>query len=246
MYVFGSGVLQGQRTDISNSAPVNFGLVQDVTLDWSFDLKEGYGQYQWPVVLARGKGKATGKAKVLRASGYAIGNLFFGLAPTAGQTATSFAESHPIPSTPYQITVTQSATYVADYGVVYNATGLPLTEVASSPATGQYSVNTSTGVYTFAAADTGLTVLISYTYTIASTGLTISITNQLMGTTPTFSGNFYTTFQGKAVTINLPNCVSSKLNFAGKLDDYTMPEFDFGVFASAANVIGTWSFGEAS
>ena len=38
-------------------------------------------------------------------------------------------------------------------------------EVASGPTTGQYSV--SAGVYTFAAADTLLGVLISYTYKIA-------------------------------------------------------------------------------
>lgn len=246
MFVFGSGVLQGYRTDIANSSPVNFGLVQDVTLDWSFDLKEGYGQYQHPVVLARGKAKVTAKAKVLRASGLAIGNLFFGITPTAGQTATSFAESAPIPATPFQIVVANGATFVADYGVVFLSTGLPLTKVASAPTAGQYSVTVGTGTYLFATADTGKTVLISYTYTIPGTGQKLIITNQLMGNTPTFSGNFYSTFQNLPVTISLPNCASSKLSFGGKLDDYTYPEFEFGIYSDATNAIGTWSFAEVS
>jgi len=53
--------------------------------------------------------------------------------------------------------------------------------VASSPATGQYSVNTATGIYTFASGDTGASVLISYTFTAATTGTQLNITNQLMG-----------------------------------------------------------------
>lgn len=229
---------------MANSTPVNFGLVQDVTFDWSFDLKEGYGQYQMPVVLARGKGKITGKAKVLRISGLAIGNLFFGITPAAGQVATSFAESGTIPATPYQVTVANSATFVDDLGVVSATTGLPLAKVASSPSTGQYSV--AAGVYTFAAADTTNVVLISYTYTISSTGQKIVLTNQLMGYTPTFAANLFTTFQGKPVTVKMPNCVSSKLGFGTKLDDYLMPEFDFGVFSDASGNIGTWSFLEVS
>jgi len=246
MFSFGSGVLQGFRTDISNGTPVNFGLVQDVTADWSFDLKEGYGQYQHPVVLARGKAKVTMKAKVLRVSGLAMGNLFFGVTPAAGQVATAFAEAGSIPATPYAITPANAATFVDDLGVVFQTTGLPLVKVASGPATGQYSVNSSTGVYTFAAADTLKAVLISYTYTIPSTGQKIVLTNQLMGSTPTFQANLFTSFQGNAVTLKLPNCASSKLAFGTKLDDYTMPEFDFGVFADAAGNIATWSFAEQS
>jgi hypothetical protein len=47
----------------------------------------------------------------------------------------------------------------ASNGVIYAATGLPLTQVASSPATGQYAVSPS-GLYTFAAGDAGASVII--------------------------------------------------------------------------------------
>lgn len=244
MFSFGSGVLQGFRTDVANSTPVNFGLVQEVTADWNFDLKEGYGQYQMPVVIARGKGKMTFKAKALRISGLAFANFFFGISAATGQVATSFAESGTIPATPYAVTVANSATFVDDLGVVAFTTGLPLTKVASGPTTGQYSV--SAGVYTFAAADTTKVMLISYTYTISATGQKIVVTNQLLGTTPTFQANLYSTFQSLPLTVKLPNCVSGKLGFSTKLDDYAMPDFEFSAFADASGNVATWSFGEVS
>ena len=40
MYSFGSGVLLGTRTDIANATPVNFGLVQEVTIDETATIKE--------------------------------------------------------------------------------------------------------------------------------------------------------------------------------------------------------------
>ncbi len=35
MYSFGSGVLIGTRSDIEGATPLNFGLVQEVTIDES-------------------------------------------------------------------------------------------------------------------------------------------------------------------------------------------------------------------
>jgi hypothetical protein len=62
MYSFGSGVLLGTRTDIPNATPVNFGLVQEVTIDETATIKELTGQFQRPVAIARGSIKTTGNA----------------------------------------------------------------------------------------------------------------------------------------------------------------------------------------
>ncbi len=246
MYSFGSGVLIGTRTDIPNATPINFGLVQEVTIDQSASVKEIYGQYQYPLAAARGTIKTTGKAKVARISGLAFANLYYGITPSAGQLATSFAEAASVPATsPYTVTVVNEATFANDAGVVYAASGLPLTKVASSPAAGQYSV--ANGVYTFAAADEGKAVLLTYSYAIASTGQKIAVVNnQLIGTTPTFQALFYTTFQGQAVTLQLNNCISNKLTFGTKLEDFVMPEFDFACFADTGGNVMTWSFAEVS
>lgn len=245
MYSFGSGVLFGTRTDIANATPVNFGLVQEVTIEETASIKELTGQYQRPVAVARSTIKTTGKAKVARISGLALASLFYGVTPTTGQLATSFAEAAAVPgASPYTVSVVNASTWVKDLGVLYAATGLPLLQVASAPAAGQYSV--ASGIYTFAAADTGKAILISYNYTLAATGQQFTVVNQLLGATPTFQANFYTTFQGQAISLKLNNCTSSKLSFQTKLEDFLMPEFDFSCFADAAGNVMTWSFAEAS
>ena len=57
MYSFGSGVLIGTRTDIANATPVNFGLVQEVTIEEAASVKELYGQFQYPVAIARARSR---------------------------------------------------------------------------------------------------------------------------------------------------------------------------------------------
>jgi hypothetical protein len=245
VFQFGSGVLLGTRTDIVGATPVNFGLIQEVQLDLSFTTKELYGQNQFAIAVARGTAKMTGKAKMAQVSGLAFNNLFFGTNLSGSYTASSFGEAATVPaSSPYTATVGHAATFVADYGVVYAATGLPLTLVASTPEAGQYSV--SAGVYTFNSGDAGKAVLINYIYTAASGGEKIALVNQPIGTTPTFSAQLYTSFQGKTATVSLYNCVSSKLSYATKLEDFTIPELDFSVFANAAGNVLDWSFNEAS
>ena len=245
MFSFGSGVLIGTRTDIANATPINFGLVQEVQLDLQFTAKELYGQYQFPVAIARGQGKATGKAKMARVSGLTFNNLFFGASLVPGQLATAFGEAQSVPaSTPFTVSVTNAGQWQDDCGVVYAASGLPLTKVASAPTAGQYSV--AAGVYTFNSADAGAAVLISYTYNVTGSGQQLTLVNPLLGTTPTFQAQLYTSFQGKPVNVKLLNCVSSKLTFASKLEDFVIPELDFDIFANAAGNVLQWSFAEVS
>lgn len=71
-----------------------------------------------------------------------------------------------IPTTPYQYTVLQAGTFLSDGGVMFSTTSIPLTLVASSPTTGQYSV--AAGVYTFAAADVGKGIAITYSFSLVS------------------------------------------------------------------------------
>jgi hypothetical protein len=85
------------------------------------------------------------------------------------------AEHHTVPGTgPYTITVNNSATFLADEGVVVNATNVPLTVVAGSPGSGQYSV--TSGVYTFNIAQAGVPMQISYAYALTGgTGMNITV-----------------------------------------------------------------------
>ncbi|MGH8402576.1 MAG: hypothetical protein ACRESO_04105, partial [Gammaproteobacteria bacterium] len=180
---FGSGVLIAKGLT-TNQPGITFGALQDVTLEVSGTTKSLFGSGQFPIASARGETKITGKAKMGQVSGPLYNSLYFGGTTAIGTTAVAYGESHPIPTTPYTVTVTNSATFVEDLGVVYSATGVPLTPVTSSPTTGQYSV--AAGVYTFAAADTTLSVNISYSYTSASSGSTLTLGNPLQGVQPVF------------------------------------------------------------
>jgi|SRR5579862_7305183 len=250
---FGAGALWGNRTDQTGSGigPDQFGILQDVQIDWDWQTKELWGQFQFPLDIARGQGKITGRAKFARIFGAIYGDLFFGQTPASGQLTVSENEAAIVPaSTPYTVTVSNAATYSDDLGVYYatgNNAGLRLSRVTTPSSAGQYSVNITTGIYTFAAADTGASLLVSYLYA-ASSGRKVALSNQLIGTTPTFKATFYTTktTQGIAagLTLVFNACTATKLSLPTRIDDYEIQEFDFSAFADASGAIGTLSVNE--
>ena len=238
MFQFGSGTLWGYPVGgnlAANPTPIKFGTLQDVSLEISGSLKELYGQNQYAEAVARGKCKIAGKAKFAQIVGKHVNDLFFGQTMTGGQKLTSLDEAQSVPaSSPYTITVTNSAQFVDDWGVRYSATGLPLVKVTSAPVQGQYSV--SAGVYTFAAADAGAAVLISYRYTSAA-GVQLNIRQQLMGFAPTFQILLNEQYAGKQANLLLYSCVAEKLAWATKNEDFLVPEFDFEAFANAGGQV---------
>ncbi len=244
MFVFGSGVLIGTP---AGGAPINFGLAQEVSLNVQTSTKALYGQYTYPVAIGSGTKKMTGKAKMARISGQALGSLFFGAAPSAGGVQTQFGETTAVPSgSPYTYSTANHATFLADQGVVYASSALPLKPVASNPTQGQYAV--SGGVYTFAAAEAGANVLISYTYSSAASGTSIAVTSQLIGPSITFSANLFASdpATGKQFSLLLYNCVAEKLSFGTKVEDFVVPELDFQCFANAAGQVCQFNFGDAA
>ncbi|MDG3442471.1 hypothetical protein [Nitrospirillum amazonense] len=236
-YSFGAGSLFGTPSGVANATPIQFGTLQSVSVDIDFTLKELYGQNQFPEVVARGQAKIQGKAKTGRIQGAIFNSLFFSGTSTIGQQLVALNEVAAVPaSTPYTVTVANSATFTADQGVIFAATGVPLVRVASNPTAGQYAV--SAGVYTFAAADTGAGLLISYSYTSATGGTVTTISNQLQGVAPTFSMALSTPFGGQNFTLSLNACTSSKLQLATKQGDYMQPEMDFMAYADASGTVG--------
>lgn len=247
--MFGSGVLWGVRTDLTTPTPVNFAILQNIDFKDSADLKELHGQYEYSVEQARGKRKSTVKASAGRFSLNAMNSLFYNGTVGAGYTAIQFQELGTIPaSTPYTVTVANSSTWIQTLSVNYYTTGLPLTRVASSPAAGQYTE--AAGVYTFAAADEGKQVQISYKYTVTGSGQSLTVANQLMGTNPTFQATFYANRgSGTAagmIALTLKACTMNSLEFKTKIDDFSMPDFEFGFHADASGNVMEWDFSASS
>lgn len=237
--LFGPGILWLTRTDVSNGTPFNVGFVNEFSYDLSGDTKELYGQNQYPLLIARSTFKATGKIKAAAMSGQALNALLIGQSWTAGtQYDTQTTNSTAIPGTPYQVTpaVPSSGTWASDLGVVDATTFKPYIQVASAPATGQYTV--AAGLYTFNSADTTKNVIISFVYSYTGgTGQTMSVSNQPIGTTPTFQLDFKTILYGASYMVTFYNAVGTKWSMQHKLTDFAMPEYDFAFFANASQQI---------
>lgn len=241
-YAFGTGVLYGRSNSITNPTPVRFGGLQDVAIDFSFTTKPLYGQYQFPIAIGRGTAKVTGKAKWAQFNAQAYNDLFFGNSslPT-GEIKTAVAEAATVTANIVTAVHNGAGNFVADMGVVAAVGGQIYTRVANAPVGVQYACNETTGVYTFNSSQNGTAVQISYTWNDTANGKNISITNQLLGNAPTFMAVFTNTYNGQQQTLTLNQCMSSKLSFASKLEDWTIPEFDFDIFADSSNNIGSYS-----
>jgi hypothetical protein len=240
-YVFGTGQLYSVPQGGGN--PLRIGALQDVSVEFSGDVKMLYGQYQFPLDVARGKTKIEGKIGSGNIDVAAFNTIFFGQTVTGNsekKQAINEAGSVPASST-YTITVANAAAFSLDLGVTLVTTGQPLTQVASSPSAGQYSVS-SGGVYTFNVAQASAAVLINYLYTAttANSG-TLNINNQLMGTTPKFQLVASQTYNSKVFTMLLYAITTEKLSLPLKQDDHLISEISFSAFADDLNRIGYMS-----
>lgn len=243
-FAFGSGVgwvtplTDSSGTAIALPTPVRIGIIQEIMIDLSWTNKPLFGTYQYPVAVGRGTAKSTGTIKWAQINSALWNALVIGQpsSVTTGTQTQDFRDvaGAAIPGTPYQITPTppSSGTWTADLGVV-DANGIQLKKVASSPATGEYSV--AAGVYTFAAADTTKVVYIDFTYTFThTTAHTLTATNPLLGYVPTFQLDVDVPYNLANMKFTLFQCVGDKLAVATKLEDWIITETTFGFFANAA------------
>jgi len=233
---FGTLLRDANGNTITNPTPVRVMGLQELSIDFSGDLKEFYGTNRFALAAAQGKVKASGKFKGALINGASLNSLFFGAGLTSGTMRSVVADNVGalIPATPFTITPTvpNTGTWSEDLGVMSDS-AVAMTRVASAPATGQYSV--AAGVYTFAAADTGRKVFISYAYSFASPAANrIQMLNLPMGSSPSFKLTYLSRFQGKDALLVLESVISTKLGlFGSKNDDFSVPEIDFTAQADA-------------
>lgn len=251
MQVFGAGAVYGiPRTDFAGATlatptPIRLGVLQEVSVDISRELKMLYGERSFPVGVGAGKGKLSVKAKMGNFSAAVYGQLYGGRAPTT--TIKLLQVDDPITAAA-SVTTTppSSGTFVSDLGIVEVSTGNPFRRVASGPAAGEYSL--SGGTYTFNAADVGKALLRNYEYQVATaTGKSLySLNNEIMGLTPTFKFAAQCLYQGKRLVLQLENCISGKFNLPMKNDDFAIPDFEFEAFDGGTGTLGYLTIEEPS
>lgn len=224
----------------TNQQPVQVGTLKDVSLDISRDIKELTGANAFPEDVALGKGKITGKAKSGQIFGMMLNALIAASTIATGQTLAANNEIATIPTTPFQVTAVNSATWTVDGGVYDYTAGKWLSIIPSAPASGQYSV--AAGVYTFAAADVGHQVGLYYSYT-AATGFTTTLSNPLMGAATQFQLCVFNTYKGIQSGYKLWAVVFPKLSWDNKQDDYTEWDIEFQGFTDGTtnNVISVYT-----
>jgi len=247
--VFGPGILICSRTDITVPAPVNVGFAQEFSIEAAGTTKQLFGQKQWPLAVARGTIKGTGKFKAATISGLAWSALFYGItASTSNMVAWTIGSTFTTSTSVTTLQVGSTTTFDTDLGITYAASGLPLQRVSTgSEATGKYSLTTGTpGLYNFAAGDQGVAIKVTYTAT-TTTGQSLLVTNQLIGSTPTFQLDYYTNFNqpaAKPFVVRIYSSVAAKHMMAFKLEDFMIPEFDFDLFANASDQVYNMVFPE--
>lgn len=240
---FGSGVLFAVPVAgnlPTNPTPQEVGIIQNVKLTISGDIKELFGQKQWAVDSAVGKRSIKGSFEFAQMDNSFFNQCFFSDSVAVGIISTAYNELHTIPAMTTFTATVSNIPVVQDLGVVNLTTGARMTKVASAPATGQYSVVLSTGVYTFASADASVPIAISYTYAQSTVGTTLTTSNHVMGWGPILSMTIPLLYQGVSNAINLPNVRLGKIDLSTKLDDYAMLSTDFSAFAGSSDNPLNW------
>jgi len=250
MYLFGAGRLIASPISSTGTlqSPVVFGTLQDVMIDFKVDIKELWGNRRWPEYAVDGKGSIdiTAKAAKIFAAQFAL--AFGATTSQGGGYAQAADEAHVVPATPYQFNLSNTPA---------TTLGLPLVTAVVSGVQVEYTVLTSGSAVagqscvlagsqlTFAAGDTGITVLCTYFYSHTNANdFTISITNPLIASATYFQlavmqqTNNAGNNTPSQLTIILNRCLSPGLKLDFKVDDFVIPDFNAKAFADGSNQIG--------
>jgi hypothetical protein len=197
------------------------------------------GNKLFPVDSATTSASVTGKITTSDFDARLVGMVIPGTTTAVTQTKAA-THAATVPTTPFAVTVTNSATWVTDLGVVNLTNGVVMTRVAGgAEATNKYSV--AAGVYTFHTDDVGDSVAISYTYT-STTGQTLTSTNQTSGATAGYALRLFDPPGGTRENgLYFPAVKFSNLSLGMKIDDWTETSVDFTAFEDATgNVFYTY------
>jgi hypothetical protein len=241
--IFGAGRFFGIN-NVTTPTPARAYVPQDMSIDFKQATKELFGEKKFAVAVAAGEMSVTGKVTMGAPNPRILGDYLFDATGTTTQILQADKEAGTVPgSVTYTITVTNSATWTTDLGVM-KKDGTVFTRVASVTATGQYSV--AAGVYTFDVADANDDVLISYLYTSSSTGEQLALANTDMGPAGAFTAVMAFLYGTAQDVLTLNNAIATDVSIATKQGDYAKPTFGFMASTDSSDNLGTFSFADAA
>lgn len=202
--------------------------VQETSFDFKGDLKQLMGEGQFAVDAVVGTTEISMKCKNGQLDPVVYNEIFF------GKTAASAGESRVGPEertiTAGAITLLGGADVTQDLGIFNKLTGVQYTRVITAPAAGQY-VWGAAGAVTFNASENTQVVLCNYVKNdVAMRSITAQ--NDPAGTTVTIEAFFAKRARdGGQFNMRFYNVIIPSLNWANKLNEYTLPEFTMQAFA---------------
>lgn len=227
----------GYVTAIGSGAtptPYTVAVVRSASVDWKTTEKELRGNSLFALDVATSTASITGKIQMADFDAALVGLVIAGTSTATGQTKATTHPTTTIPGTPFEITVTNSATYVTDLGVVNLTNGTRMTRGATATGTGVYAC--AAGVYTFNTADAGDSVAISYTYT-GTGGITVTGSNPASGATSGYALRLFDPSGGTRENgILFPAVKFTSLSLGMKYDDWSETAMDFTAYADANGV----------
>lgn len=178
-YIFGTGQLYGMP--VGGGDPLQFGALQDVSVDITADIKQLFGQYQFPLAVARGKTKVEGKASTGEVNPDIYNSLFFGnSSESSGATVPVFNEQATIPAVgagPTSTSITQTAGIAT--ATFATAHGFTVGEVFTSTGATPSGYNIASGTVLTVPSPTTLTYAVNpVTTSPASVQATFTGTNK--------------------------------------------------------------------
>ena len=240
-------------TPVGGGARLSYGDLTDVSVDIKVDLKEAYGEGQYPISVADGHRSIDimGKHYTLRLD--ALGNDLAGTtsATTSSATAFSWDEAGIVPGTPFQYTMNNASGYLAGSAVLKVYVGVnkaPTTyQITTGAPVAGVSAQISAGVITFAAGDAGLAFIVTYQYANTN-GQQIQLANTFQGST-----SAYQMVLAKRDRSPIDNSIGqliftfNAVRFGGikadyKEGDFTVYERSFKAFADPTGVVGYIQF----
>lgn len=218
---FGLGQVSLIPFGVTNPTAVPVALLTDISVTFKATTKTFAGSMQMDVDAVVSHYAIDFKAKTAQINGALLSSVLAGSTVATGSVRGIAGETATIPTTPFTVTVAQGATFKEDLGVLDLTTNKYMSRAATSTGAGVFSVNTTTGVYTFNTADSGHSVAISYSYTSTS-GLTTTYLNQLAGTTNFFALAMYESVNGRNQGRRFSRVIIADLGIAWKATEYTM------------------------
>lgn len=233
----------------ANATPARALVPQSQSIDFKRKLESLFGEKQLAEEVGAGEMEITGKVEFGKVNPRIYADILFGDGSTTGSWKQADGEAGTVPaSVAYTVTVTNAADYLDNLGVVNADTGAIYSRVAggSEVAGKSYSVNTATGVYTFASGDASANVKISYRYAVAASGETIVVANQDQGPTGRFQAVHVFPWGSEQDMFVFNNCLASSSGISAKKSGFGGFTLDYMAAADGNGEVGTATFAEAA